>query len=83
MILFLMAGNICNFIEVNDDGNAAAYKPGADLYQLAMDADTDGFNDDVELTAGSNPLEINRILADGDINNDGLVNNVVCFLIAF
>ena len=66
--------NISDFDEVNYDGNANVFTPGADLNPLVMDTDNDGFNDDVELIAGSNPLDILSTPADGDINQDGSVN---------
>ncbi|RKZ61963.1 MAG: hypothetical protein DRQ44_11395 [Gammaproteobacteria bacterium] len=41
---------------------------------LLMDTDGDGFNDDVEINIGSNPLDVQSIPADGDINGDDAVN---------
>jgi len=43
---------------------------------LLVDTDNDGFSDFEEVNAGSNPLDINSVpaSADGDLNNDGLVN---------
>jgi len=40
------------------------------------DTDTDGFNDGAEISAGSDPLDINSIPggASGDVNGDGVVN---------
>ena len=38
------------------------------------DIDGDGFNNDIEITAGTNPEDSNSRPADGDINNDGKVD---------
>jgi len=56
---------------------------GTETSPLNADTDADGFNDGEEVAAGSDPLDINSIpaLADGDLNNDGIVN-VVDILIA-
>ena len=64
---------ISDFDEANYDGDPG-YTVGIDLNPLAVDSDSDGYNDDVEITIGSNPLDDTSHPADGDINNDGVVN---------
>jgi len=57
---------------LSDDFEAAA---GTDPFDI--DTDGDGFPDGVEVSLGSDPLDSNStpvIVADGDINLDGLVN---------
>ena len=43
---------------------------------MNSDTDNDSYNDGEEVSAGSNPVDINStpVLANGDINNDGAVN---------
>lgn len=65
---------ISDFDEVNYDGDPNVYNVGIDLNPLTIDSDSDGYNDDVEITIGSNPLDNTSHPADGDINNDGVVN---------
>lgn len=49
---------------------------------LLVDTDSDGFSDYEEVNAGSDPLDINSVpvTADGDLNNDGVVNLLDIFL---
>ncbi|MEE9492029.1 MAG: hypothetical protein V3W04_01435 [Gammaproteobacteria bacterium] len=75
---------ISDYDEVNYDASLA-YNPyssgnpgGTDLNANAPDTDSDGFSDLVELNGGSNPLSSSSTpsgtSADGDMNNDGIVN---------
>jgi len=72
---------LLNTIEdLNDNG---VWDVGTETNPLNADTDGDGFNDGEEVSAGSDPLDINSIpvSSDGDLNNDGVVN-VVDVLIA-
>ena len=67
---------LSDFDEVNYDGVANEYNPLTDTNPLSSDTDNDGFNDDIEIAFGSNPLLVSSIPADGDINQDGVVDVV-------
>ncbi|MEE9493011.1 MAG: DUF6259 domain-containing protein, partial [Gammaproteobacteria bacterium] len=60
--------------EVGYGGVASIYNPATDLNPLAADTDGDGFNDDTEVIYNSDPLDANFIPANGDVNDDGVVN---------
>jgi hypothetical protein len=68
---------LSDFDEVNYDGNPA-YNPSTDLDPNARDTDSDGADDNVEIAAGTNPLDGNDfpVTADGDLNDDGVVNAI-------
>jgi YVTN family beta-propeller protein len=66
--------SLSDFFEVNYDGNAITYTPGADLNPLSVDSDGDGFNDDIEIAENSDPVDGQATPADGDVNGDGIVN---------
>jgi len=74
---------LTDYEEVNYDGNASNYNPfdpitmtGTDLNANDSDTDGDGFSDQLELSAGADPLNPADVpvLADGDMNNDGVVD---------
>ena len=82
---------LTDFFEVNFDGNPGydPYHPvtnptGTDLDANAQDTDGDGVDDNIELLSGTSPLDPASfpVLADGDLNADGMVN-AVDVLIAF
>ena len=76
---------LTDYEEVNYDGNPASYNPyhsvtnpaGTDLDANESDTDGDGYSDQAEITAGADPLnpaDVPSAAADGDMNNDGVVN---------
>ena len=70
---------LSDYEEVAYGGDASSYVAGQDLNPFIADTDGDGFNDYDELnTYNSDPLDINSVpvLADGDLNADGVVNVV-------
>lgn len=76
---------LTDHFEVNFDGNPT-YNPfhpvtnptGTDLDANAQDTDGDGVDDAFEISSGTSPLDPASfpVLADGDLNNDGVVNTV-------
>jgi hypothetical protein len=70
---------LSDYQEVAYDGNASSYIVGQDLDPLNVDLDGDGFDDYEEvITYSTDPLDSNSIpvLADGDLNADGVVDVV-------
>lgn len=74
------AGNACDTDDDND-GLSDSQEQALGTDSLLADTDGDGFDDGVEVNIGSNPLDNSSIPANGDVNNDGLVN-VVDLLLA-
>ncbi|MCW8853254.1 MAG: thrombospondin type 3 repeat-containing protein, partial [Gammaproteobacteria bacterium] len=60
----------------DNDGLTDATEISIGTNPLLVDTDGDGYSDYDEVNAGSDPLDINSVpvSADGDLNNDGLVN---------
>ncbi len=48
---------ITDYDELNYDGDPYSYTPGADTNPNAADTDGDTYNDDIEILAGSNPID--------------------------
>ena len=69
---------LSDFDEVNMDGDPTTYTPGIDTDPHNPDTDGDGYGDGEEVTFGSDPLDNTSlpIAANGDLNNDGIVNVV-------
>lgn len=69
---------LSDFDEVSMDGNPTTYTLGVDTDPNNLDTDGDGYGDGEEVTFGSNPLDDISlpIAANGDLNNDGIVNVV-------
>ena len=62
--------------DIDEDINGNGIVDAGETDSLNPDTDSDGFNDGEELDAGSDPLDSESIptIADGDINQDGIVN---------
>lgn len=75
---------LTNQFEACFDGNCASYDPydpvsnpaGTDLNRDSADSDGDGYSDELELAAGTDPLISNTTPVLGDLNGDGLVNMI-------
>ena len=65
-------------LDTTEDSNSNGIVDANETDPLSDDTDSDGYNDGEEVAAGSDPLDANSIpaLADGDLNNDGIVNIV-------
>ena len=85
--LTVMVMECGDLTDPDDDNDGLSDVDEIDIYgtnPLVVDTDNDGFNDGIEVFAGTNPLDDQSIpmnLANGDINNDGLVN-VIDLLLA-
>ena len=68
-------GDIPEAVDLDMDGFADGEQDYG-THPLLEDSDGDGFGDGVEVTNGSDPLDDTSfpIVADGDLNDDGLVN---------
>lgn len=76
---------LTDHFEVNFDGSSS-YNPfhpvtnptGTDLDANSQDTDGDGVDDSTEISSGTSPLDPASlpVLADGDLNNDGVVNTI-------
>jgi len=85
------ADGLSDYFEVCFDGDCTNYNPydpisnpnGTDLNASKSDSDGDGIPDDIELLADTNPLNSADfpVIADGDLNIDGIVNAVDVLLI--
>ena len=60
----------------DDDGLLDTTEISIGTDPLLVDTDEDGYSDYDEVNAGSDPLDVNSVpvSADGDLNNDGIVN---------
>jgi len=65
---------LTDYFETAFGGAPDLYSETEDLNPLLRDTDGDGFDDDVELIYASNPLSQLITPANGDINEDGVVN---------
>jgi hypothetical protein len=62
----------------DNDGLSDIDEAGLGTNPLLVDTDGDTYSDSEEVTAGTNPLDQNSypVTADGDLNNDGIVDVV-------
>jgi uncharacterized repeat protein (TIGR01451 family) len=70
---------LSDYEEVSYDGDPGSYVAGEDLNPFIVDTDGDGFSDYEEVnTYNTDPIDTNSvpIIADGDLNADGVVNVV-------
>jgi hypothetical protein len=57
-----------------EDANGNGIVDAGETNPLNPDTDADGFNDGMEVSYGSDPLSQSDTPANGDVNNDGVVN---------
>ena len=70
------ADGLTDYQEVARDGDVSGYDPAGDTDPLNSDTDGDGVSDGDEVAAGTDPLDNTSypVIADGDLNDDGVVN---------